>query len=256
MKVLILGAGYGTRLQRDLSGSADHQHLLGIPKALLPLGGRDALITHWLELFDKQDVFVVCNAVSYDAFKAWSERNGIAADHVVSDGTTSNEDRLGAVPDMSFAIHHFGFQDEPVLVVGGDTLFLNDFKLPAFLQRASGQDAAVTTYTVEDAEVHKFGILEVDSEGYITQFLEKPSPDATSSRLACPCFYWFAASTVPYIHEFVEAHKNAAKEEYDATGKLLAYLYPRVKIATHPVAGRIDVGGLASYLDADAYFKN
>ncbi|CAO3631606.1 unnamed protein product [Cunninghamella echinulata] len=47
VKVLILGAGYGTRLQRNLKQSADYRHLLGIPKALLPLGDQNALITHW-----------------------------------------------------------------------------------------------------------------------------------------------------------------------------------------------------------------
>lgn len=34
------------------------------------------------------------------------------------------------------------------------------------------------------AETHKFGILEVDGTGLVTSFLEKPSPDSTSSRMA------------------------------------------------------------------------
>ena len=33
-------------------------------------------------------------------------------------------------------------------------------------------------------ETHKFGILEVDGTGLVTSFLEKPSPDSTSSRMA------------------------------------------------------------------------
>ena len=34
------------------------------------------------------------------------------------------------------------------------------------------------------SETHKFGILEVDASGLVTSFLEKPSPESTSSRMA------------------------------------------------------------------------
>ena len=52
MKAVILGAGYGTRLERDLKNdtSAQFSHLIGVPKALLPIGPfGDALISHWVE---------------------------------------------------------------------------------------------------------------------------------------------------------------------------------------------------------------
>ncbi|KAI9315084.1 nucleotide-diphospho-sugar transferase [Dichotomocladium elegans] len=257
MKVLILGAGYGTRLQRDLETSPEHHHLLGIPKALLPLGGRDALITHWLELFRKHgiDVFVVTNAASYDQFCAWAERHGLALDHIASDGTTTNDNRLGAVPDIAFGIRHFGLDDGAVLVVGGDTLFLRDFRLEDWLKRVTPSTCLITTYTVPDESVHKHGIVEVDpSTGVVTSFLEKPDPAETPSRLACPCFYYFAQESLPLIDAFIESSKGKPKEAFDATGKFLAYLYPRYPVNTYLISGRIDVGGLQSYLEADAYF--
>jgi NDP-sugar pyrophosphorylase family protein len=54
MKVLILAAGYGTRLGRDLQteeGRA-YQHLVGLSKPLLPIGGKP-LIDHWMFLVQK-----------------------------------------------------------------------------------------------------------------------------------------------------------------------------------------------------------
>ncbi|KAG0169217.1 hypothetical protein DFQ30_003852 [Apophysomyces sp. BC1015] len=243
----VKGAGYGTRLQRDLQQSLTYKHLLGIPKALLPIGNRDALITHWLELFEehgilKQDIHLVTNDACYDAFCTWADCHEFPLANIVSDGTTTNETRLGAVPDIAFGVCHFGLVDN-VLVVGGDTLFLKDFDLGRFLGRLS-DTCLVTTYQVRDEDVHKVGIVETGDEGVITSFLEKPEPSETESRSACPCFYLFHHRALGLIHEFVDACKarNAHKEEFDATGRFLAYLYPRFDVATYPISGRIDVG--------------
>ncbi|KAI9245507.1 nucleotide-diphospho-sugar transferase [Helicostylum pulchrum] len=265
VKVLILGAGYGTRLQRDLKASEEYNHLLGVPKALLPLGNRDALITHWVELFEahgvtaENDIFVVTNGQCYESFKLWANLHHIPLNHIVSDGTETNETRLGAVPDILFGINHFKLNQSDVLVVGGDTLFLHDFSLNDFLQNfgTNSDSCLVTAYQVPDQDVQKFGIIETDSQGIITSFLEKPDPSATKSRSACPCFYLFHHNAIPLIEEFINMCKesNAPKEAYDATGKCLAYLYPRFQVSTFPISGRIDVGGLQSYIDANKYFE-
>ena len=50
MKVLILAAGYGTRLARDVEKHADqYPHLVGVAKPLLPVAGQP-LISHWLDM--------------------------------------------------------------------------------------------------------------------------------------------------------------------------------------------------------------
>jgi glucose-1-phosphate thymidylyltransferase len=242
-----------------------------VPKALLPLGNRDALITHWVELFEahgitaKNDIYVVTNGQCYEAFKVWAGNHDIPLDRIVSDGTETNETRLGAVPDIMFGINHFGLnQSDDVLVVGGDTLFLHDFSLDQFLtkfnqlnQKGGQESCLVTTYSVSDEEVHKFGIVETNDQGVITSFLEKPHASATIARSACPCFYLFHHNSIPLIQEFINncRESNAPKEAYDATGKCLAYLYPRFKLSTFGISGRIDVGGLKSYIDANEYFE-
>ena len=50
MKVLLLCAGYGTRFVRDVEASSDpeHRRLRGVPKPLLPVGGRP-LVSHWTD---------------------------------------------------------------------------------------------------------------------------------------------------------------------------------------------------------------
>ena len=63
MKALILAAGYGTRLARDLDSCAsEYPHLVGVPKPLLPVSGCP-LITHWIHMLqtcpEVTDVYVV-----------------------------------------------------------------------------------------------------------------------------------------------------------------------------------------------------
>ena len=49
MKVVILAAGYGTRLERDLEKDGRFKELHGVPKPLLPVAGRP-VISHWLDI--------------------------------------------------------------------------------------------------------------------------------------------------------------------------------------------------------------
>ncbi len=67
MKAVILAAGYGTRLQRDIENdtAGNFKHLAGIAKPLLPVGPC-ALISHWVQALTKTRcvdiVYVVVSA--------------------------------------------------------------------------------------------------------------------------------------------------------------------------------------------------
>ncbi|KAJ2956253.1 hypothetical protein NQZ79_g7874 [Umbelopsis isabellina] len=265
VKVLIMGAGYGTRLQKDLLNdkTGKYSHLIGLPKALLPLGSQDALITHWVHLLAKNgipssSVHVITNDACHSSFIEWAKRNNVPENNIASDGTTSNDTRLGAVPDILEGVKRFGLSGDNVLVIGGDTLFLHDFDLSQFLATFKQNEAClVTAYKVPDETVHKVGIMEINKDGRITGFVEKPQPTETHSRFACPCFYLFHQKSLYLLEQFLEECKSrqAGLEEFDATGKFLAYLYPRFAVQTFGISGRIDVGGLASYIEAAQYFE-
>lgn len=121
MKVLILAAGYGTRLARDLEAHEEYGYLKGVPKPLLPIGGIP-LISHWMELLKEcpstngADVYVVVNDSNYQRFEEWS-RN-FPNVKIVSDGTMHNDDRLGAIACIDLAIKHFNITDH-LIVIGG-----------------------------------------------------------------------------------------------------------------------------------------
>ena len=88
MKAIILAAGYATRL-RPLTDN--------FPKPLLPVGGRpmlDWIVDRVEEVEDVDGIHVVTNARFADDFRSWADGRAI---DVHDDGTTSNEDRLGAI---------------------------------------------------------------------------------------------------------------------------------------------------------------
>ena len=94
MKAIILAAGYATRL-RPLTDS--------IAKQLLPVGGRPML--DWVcdkieEVAD--EIHLVTNARFAGDFEKWASGRERVTVH--DDGTSSNEDRLGAIGDIAFVL--------------------------------------------------------------------------------------------------------------------------------------------------------
>src|SRR5215218_8954841 len=106
MKALILAAGYATRL-RPLTDS--------IPKMLLPLAERpmlDYLLDRIREVGEIDAIHVVTNAQFAPTFRDWAPADVTVHD----DGTTSNEDRLGAIGDIAFTTERAGLQGEDLFV--------------------------------------------------------------------------------------------------------------------------------------------
>ena len=92
---------------------------------------------------------------------------------MVDDGTTSDDDRLGAIGDIGFVIEREGI-DDGLVVVAGDNLFsepLGDFGRVA---RERGAPL-LATHDVGDLELvrGRYNSIEVDAHGRITYFEEK-----------------------------------------------------------------------------------
>ncbi|XP_020317639.1 mannose-1-phosphate guanyltransferase isoform X2 [Oncorhynchus kisutch] len=263
MKAVILAAGYGTRLQRDVDNdtSGRFKHLAGIAKPLLPVG-HCALISHWVQALNTtgcvDTVFVITNALHHKAFEEWAL--DFPNVKVLSDGTKSNEDRLGAVACLQLTVKHFKIEDH-VIVIGGDTLFKEEFSLIKVkekfseLQAMCEDSSLILSYQCKDEETQKYGILEVDEHLRVLCMKEKPLPSETKSRRACPCFYLFSKKILHLLDAFLDENKEAPIEEKDAPGNFLSWLISRKPVYIHQISGRFDVGNLPSYVECDRYFR-
>jgi len=274
MRVLLLCAGYGTRLEREIlvDRSGSYRDLVGLSKALVPVGDSD-VVTRWLKQcracgLKDEDIYLVSNDKHHAQFQKWAARENFPLNNILNDGSTSNETRLGAVGDIQFAIKQMGANamQDALLVLAGDTLFFADFQLGDVLKRfndgldkiksngTTGDEeipfGLVLTYQLADHnEVSKRGIVEVNADAYVTKFLEKPRPSMTESNCAVPAFYIYSPAALRLIDEFIAT--TPMLELRDAPGTFLQWLCGRnVRIQTMPISGRYDIGGLADLVEA------
>uniref|UniRef100_A0A803KAF6 Uncharacterized XB5749127 n=1 Tax=Xenopus tropicalis TaxID=8364 RepID=A0A803KAF6_XENTR len=242
MKVVILAAGYGTRLLRDLQNQEKFAQLISIPKPLLPIGGLP-LISYWVEALkarnDVSDLTVITNDLYLKKFKDWAQKYPYIT--VLTDGTSCNEDRLGAVFCLQLAIEQLK-ADDHVMVIGGYSVF--------FCYHLH------SPIIVNSSIKFSYGILEIDENQRVIALREKPSPKETASRQACPCFYMLSKYTLPLVQEFLDEKKNYPIDEKDAPGHFLSWLIKRRPVYIHPVSGRFDVGNLEAYVKCNNYFLN
>jgi glucose-1-phosphate adenylyltransferase len=72
---------------------------------------------------------------------------------------------------------------ELVLVLAGDHVYKMDYRPFIETHRARGAEVTCAVRTVPLEEAHRFGILETDADGRVTDFIEKP-PNPTSNLVS------------------------------------------------------------------------
>jgi glucose-1-phosphate thymidylyltransferase len=237
VKAIVLAAGYATRL-RPLTDE--------VPKPLLPVGGRP--MVEWIldrlhEVDEVDAVHVVTNSRYAEPFRRWAKPRGVA---VHDDGTTTNEDRLGAIGDIQFTLDAAGLGGEDLLVIAGDNLF--DFALRDMVSwwRGKQRASAVAVYDVGDPELAKqFGIVELDEDERVTAFVEKP--EEPLSTLAATATYLYHRDHVPLVARYL-----AEGNPPDQPGRLVAWLHTREPVYGYRFEGEwYDVGTREQLLEAD-----
>jgi glucose-1-phosphate thymidylyltransferase len=232
---LILAAGYATRL-RPLTDT--------IPKQLLPVGGRP--MVDWI--LDKirdagiDDVHLVTNARFASDFRRWSAGKQVV---VHDDGTTTNEDRLGAIGDIRF-VQGRADVDDDLLVIAGDNLF--DYALAGLLSfwREKGGLSAVAVHDVGDLElVRKYSIVELDPHDRIVGFVEKPEHPQTT--LAATATYVYSREHGRLVAAYLDEGNPS-----DQPGNYVAWLHARVPVFAYRFSGGWwDIGDASQLLEAD-----
>jgi glucose-1-phosphate thymidylyltransferase len=244
MKVLILAAGYATRL---------YPLTLTQPKPLLPVAGKpmiDYVMDNLAAIPEIDHVYVVTNAKFAGHFQKWADAYDSQAKlqfTIINDGSTDDSNKLGAIGDLHLVLTKEKIDDD-LIVVAGDNLFSE--KLGEFGKYCLQKNAPVLgLYDVGSLEqAKKYGVVSVDAEDRLAKFVEKPEqPESTLIGIA---LYYYPKATLPLVDQYIKEGNNP-----DQPGRLVQWLYPRQSVYTWTVPGIwYDIGSKETLEEANRIF--
>ena len=175
MKAIILAAGYATRL---------YPLTENMPKALLPVGNK-RILEHLLDTFTGEkeidEIHIVSNARFFSQLSEWAESvKALYPQKIIvwNDGTTSNENRLGAIGDILFVLEKAKIDDD-IFVAASDNLLSQ--KLTEYFRdfRAHKCDLLLAGRIEDYEERKRYAILQLDESFRVTDLEEKPQTPKT-----------------------------------------------------------------------------
>lgn len=241
MRAIVLAAGYATRL---------HPLTANVAKPLLPVGGEpivSRLVRKLNAIPDLGAIHVVTNSRFAPAFRAWVQAAPAGAVPLVvhDDGTTSDEDKLGAVGDIRLVLDEAQVESEDVIVVAGDNLF--DFGVHELVDFAVAKEgSALAVYEHPDGSLlSHYGIVALDDDDRVVEFVEKP--EDPPSNLVATATYFFDRHHVRGIDAYLTEGNSP-----DQPGRFVAWLHDRAPVYGFRFSGDwIDIGDLGQLLEAD-----
>ncbi|MBI2888319.1 MAG: nucleotidyltransferase family protein [Candidatus Liptonbacteria bacterium] len=244
MKAIVLAAGYATRL---------YPLTLTRPKPLLPIAGR-SILDHILDRLEEvggiDEVYVATNAKFASLFERWAAERMMTATPVsiVDDGSTNEENKLGAIGDIAFVVHTRHIVDD-VVVIAGDNLVNGSLKDFGLLCRKKGAPV-LGVYDVRNKEdAKKFGVVSMDAEGVVVRFEEKPRvPESTLISMA---LYFYPRGVLPLLDSYLNEGNRP-----DPSGNFIQWLYTRIPVYGWKLGGVwFDIGSPETLAEAREAFS-
>lgn len=235
MKCILLCAGYATRM---------YPLTENFPKPLLDIKGKP-LIDYLIDDLENNNLIdeyiIVSNHKFINHFNDWKNNNKYKNKiSLLDDGSTNNDNRLGAVKDIWFAIDNANINDD-ILVLAGDNLL--DFSLKGFIDFSNekNSNAVMRYYESELKRLQRTGVAVIDSNDKIIEMVEKP--ENPKSNWAIPPFYIFKQECLKEIKNGIDSGCKV-----DAPGGFIEWFSRRNDIHAYLMPGkRIDIGNLEDY---------
>lgn len=245
MKVLILAAGYATRL---------YPLTLTQPKPLLPVAGKpmvDYVLDNLAPIPGIDRVYIVTNAKFAGHFQKWADHYRATKAKldftIINDGSTDDTNKLGAIGDLHLVLQQEQLDDD-LIVVAGDNLFSQSLEQFGVFCRQKNQPVLGVHDVGSLDQAKKYGVVDADAAGRITSFIEKPANPATT--LIGIALYYYPRATLPLIRQYIAEGNNP-----DQPGRLIQWLYPRHDVFTWTVPGIwYDIGSKETLEEANRIY--
>jgi len=253
---VILAAGYATRL-----GELTKNY----PKPLLKIGN-STILGRMLDDIDKiNDIaehVIVTNHKFAPIFEQWAaEQHYSKPITIIDDGSTTNDNRLGAVRDLLLVLETISespclgggkessldredIGGSDLLVVAADNLLFFSFQEFVDFAKQKGTSCIMCHEQPSIEKLQRTGVVELDANHKVLGMEEKPQ--VPKSHWAVPPFYIYLKKDLDLVRHSVE---NGCGK--DAPGNLAHYMVEHTTMHAWPMsAGRFDIGSLDTYYQA------
>ncbi len=242
MKAILLCAGYATRL---------YPLTIDKPKALLPVNGKpmlDYILEHIEKLDVVDEIILVSNHKFIEQMDAWTKTVKTTKKlTLLDDGSTCEDDRLGAIGDIYFAVKNCCINEETVILCG-DNLFTFDLKHYYDFYKNSGVDCVCAKKVPDKEEIKGYAVASTDKNGKIIELEEKPKEP--KSDLAVFATYFYTGDTMQMVKKYLEEGNKP-----DAPGYFLQWLYKLKPVHVYEMDGVCyDIGTPKAYEEAQEVF--
>jgi mannose-1-phosphate guanylyltransferase/phosphomannomutase len=187
MKAVVMAGGEGSRL-RPLT--------INRPKPMVPLVDR-VVMAHIIELLKLHGITDIVVTVQYLA-NAIQDHFGDGSSQGVRIEYSLEEQPLGTAGSVKNAEH---LLQEPFLVISGDAL--TDFDLSKIIGFHNAREALATLTLTRVPNPLEYGVIILDEEGAVKQFLEKPSWGEVFSDTVNTGIYVLDPAVFKYIEKGV-----------------------------------------------------
>jgi mannose-1-phosphate guanylyltransferase len=197
LKGMILAAGQGTRvrpLTRDL------------PKPMIPILGKPVM-EYLIEHLARHGVGEIMINVAHlhrkiEQYFGNGQRLGVQIGYSYEGVYEQGEimpKPLGSAGGMRCIQDFGGFFDKTTIVMCGDALIDLDIGSALYEHKQKKAMVSVITMKVPTKEVSNYGIVEMDKDGRVVSFQEKPQINAARSNYASTGIYFFEPEAIDLI---------------------------------------------------------
>ena len=221
MKVILPVAGKGERMR---------PYTNNLPKCLLPVGGKtiiDWIVADTLPLQATETIFITgYKAEAIDEFLTRRPEWGKTR-------TVLQSDPQGLGQAVSLALPYVA-DDEPLLIILGDTLFQADLQ-----SLANASENILYTYRVKDPS--RFGVAVTDAKGNIERLVEKPQ-EFISDEAIVGIYYIKDTKALRESLRNLMDNDIRTRGEFQLTDALQMMIEKGCKFRTAPVQEWLDCG--------------
>src|ERR671933_1084901 len=210
LKAMVMAAGKGTRLF-PLTGE--------VPKPMAPVVGTP-MIQHIFDLLAGhgfKEVYVNVHYLADVLLKAYGEETHVNGMTV---RLNQEEKLMGTAGGVKGLQSNF---DDTFIVIMGDALTDIDIEEVVAFHKEKGALATIALKRVSDTS--EYGVVELNPQGEILGFQEKPDPEEAISNLANTGIYVFEPRVLDYIPEntFFDFAKDVFPRLLEAKERFVGY---------------------------------